>query len=113
MTVEAPRNIALHHRTTRAYTLRQVEGPGAPREIPLTLDEYIIGRSRSADVQIDSPELSRKHFLLKRENKEYSATDLRSRNGIYLNGVKMHSASLRSGDSLQIGNVIFIFVEGF
>ena len=110
--VKVPHDPLFQHRSMRAYTLRQVEGVGSPREFPLSAD-YVVGRSQDADLQIDSPELSRQHFSLIRANKEYVATDLNSRNGLYLNGVKIHSASLRGGDALQIGSVIFFFIEGF
>jgi pSer/pThr/pTyr-binding forkhead associated (FHA) protein len=41
-----------------------------------------------------------------------TVTDLNSSNGMYLNGVKAHSAVLHEGDQIQIGNVVFIFHEG-
>ena len=38
--------------------------------------------------------------------------DLDSRNGVYLNGVKIHSAVLHGGDNLQLGSVVLVFHEG-
>lgn len=96
-----------------AYVLRQLKGPGAPRDLALTLEEHVIGRSRSADLFVDSPELSRKHVLLTKDGNEYTVVDLASRNGVYLNGVRVHSAVLRGGDTLQMGNASFLYLEGF
>jgi pSer/pThr/pTyr-binding forkhead associated (FHA) protein len=112
MTMDAPLAMHVMGGSMRAYWLRQISGPGAPLEIPLRSERMVIGRSRSADIQVDSPELSRKHAELRHENKEITIHDLDSRNGVFLNGVKIHSAALRGGDTLQIGNVAYVFVEG-
>lgn len=96
-----------------AYVLRQLKGPGAPRDLTLTREEHVVGRSRSADLFVDSPELSRRHVGLRKDGNEYSVHDLASRNGVYLNGVRVHSAVLRGGDTLQMGNVTFLYLEGF
>jgi pSer/pThr/pTyr-binding forkhead associated (FHA) protein len=91
--------------------LEQVGGPGAPRRFPLELDEVIIGRAIDAHVSIDSRLLSRKHVAVTRTGQEYRATDLDSANGMYLNGVKVHSAVLHGGDTLQFGDVVMVFRE--
>ncbi len=96
-----------------AFVLRQLKGPGAPRDLTLTRDEHVIGRSRSADLFVDSPELSRRHVQLTKDGNEYTVKDLQSRNGVFLNGVRVHSAVLRGGDELQMGNVCFLYLEGF
>ena len=37
--------------------------------------------------------------------------DFESRNGVFLNGIKVHSAILRDGDILQLADVVFDFYE--
>lgn len=98
---------------SRVYVLRQLKGPGAPREIALTEESVVIGRSRSADLMVESPELSRRHVAFVKHGNEYIVTDMHSRNGLYLDGVRIHSAVLRNGDTLQMGNVTFLYLEGF
>jgi pSer/pThr/pTyr-binding forkhead associated (FHA) protein len=97
---------------TKPFLLQQLEGPGAPRDFALELDEIVVGRSVQAHISIDSGRISRKHLMLKRQGQEYSATDLNSSNGVFLNGVKAHSAVLREGDTIQIGDVVFLYHEG-
>jgi len=99
-------------RQKKPFLLEQVTGPGAPREFTLELDETVLGRSLSATISIESSGISRQHAVVKRAGPEFSVTDLNSANGIYLNGVKTHSAILREGDALQLGDVIFVFHEG-
>ena len=94
------------------FVLKQMNGPGAPKSFQINLPEVIIGRGVEADIHVDAPDLSREHVRLSRTNEECSVKDLKSRNGCYLNGVKIHSATLRNGDTLQLGRILFSFHEG-
>jgi pSer/pThr/pTyr-binding forkhead associated (FHA) protein len=94
------------------FSLRLMQGPGSPRNFLLSREEVILGRSSEADIQVDSTELSRKHLALRREHGQYTVFDLGSRNGVYLNGVKIHSAVLHEGDNLQLGSVVLVYHEG-
>ncbi|HMJ10031.1 MAG TPA: FHA domain-containing protein [Polyangiaceae bacterium] len=98
--------------TAKPSVLQQIGGPGAPRDHRLDLDEMIVGRSVQVHISIDSGLISRRHIMLRRSGPEYACEDLDSSNGMYLNGVKVHSATLREGDTLQIGDVVFVFREG-
>ena len=99
-------------RSKKPFVLEQIGGPGAPREFELELDELVVGRSLSAHISIDSGLISRQHMSLKRFGVEFTCADLGSANGMFLNGVRAHSAVLRQGDTIQIGDVIFVFHEG-
>ena len=96
----------------KPFVLEQVEGPGGQREFVLGQDVITVGRLPESEVCLDSNEVSRKHMLLKKIGDEYACTDMESHNGVFLNGVKIHSATLREGDTLQIGDVILIYHEG-
>ncbi|MBN2191294.1 MAG: FHA domain-containing protein [Polyangiaceae bacterium] len=96
----------------RPFVLIQLEGPGAPREVPLELPEFVVGRSLQAHFTIDSSRISRQHFTLRRQGPDYLLTDLDSANGVFLNGVRVHSAVLRDGDMVQIGDVVLLYREG-
>jgi pSer/pThr/pTyr-binding forkhead associated (FHA) protein len=96
----------------KPFILAQVEGPGAPRDFVLQLDEMVVGRSLQANISVEGGGISRQHFKLRKSGPEYTATDLDSANGTFLNGVKTHSAVLREGDVLQIGELIFVYHEG-
>ncbi len=95
-----------------ACVLRLVSGDGAPAHFPIRSDEIIVGRSPDAGIRIQSAELSRKHLLICKRGKQHHCKDLDSRNGVYLNGLRIHSAVLRDGDTLQLGQSIFTFHEG-
>lgn len=95
----------------RARVLKLAAGPGAPQEFVLTQDRLLIGRAADADIQIVSTSISRHHMALERNGPEYVCRDLDSRNGVYLNGIKVHSAVLRPGDQLQMGEALFLFQD--
>lgn len=95
----------------RPSALELVKGPGAPRKVVLHLQSYIVGRDPAADVSIPSPEISRKHLRLTRVGEELMCTDQESANGVFLNGVKIHSAVLRDGDQVQLGDVVLVYRE--
>jgi len=94
------------------FVLKQMTGPGAPKNFELCLPEMVIGRGSEAEIHIDAPDLSREHVRLIRDKEECTIKDLKSRNGCYLNGVKIHSATLRNGDTVQLGRILFSFHEG-
>lgn len=99
-------------RAKKPFVLEQIGGPGSPREFVLDLPETIIGRSLQATISIDGNGISRQHVAVKRTGPEFGFVDLNSANGVYLNGVKTHSAVLRQGDTLQLGDAVFVFHEG-
>ena len=98
-------------RAKKDPTLEQVRGPGAPKSHPLRLAETVFGRGTQSNVTIESALLSRRHVAVRRAGPEFSFEDLGSANGVYLNGVRAHSAVLHDGDTLQIGDVVFVFHE--
>ena len=110
-TTEASLELLMPDRDRTPPSLRQVTGPGAKREVVLSRPKMVIGRSKAADVTVDSPELSRHHVVLERDGHETVVTDLDSRNGLYLNGIRIHACVLRAGDAIQLGNVTFIYQE--
>ena len=94
-------------------SLQMITGPGAPKTYELYREEVVVGRAIDADIPINSTDLSRKHMALKRSLQgQWTVVDMESRNGVYLNGVKVHSALLHDGDNLQLGTVVFVFLEG-
>ena len=98
-------------RAGKQPVLEQVRGPGAPRRFPLGVAETVVGRGQQANVTIDSALLSRRHVVFKRSGPELTLVDLDSANGVFVNGVKAHSAVLHEGDTIQIGDVVFVLHE--
>ncbi len=104
--------VARKERDLRLHFLQQTEGAGAPQRITLERPEVVIGRSDEADIRLASERASRQHAFLSRRQEDYVIQDNDSRNGVFLNGVKVHSAILRDGDVVQVANSVFIYHEG-
>jgi len=98
-------------RVVRPHWLEQEEGVGAPQKIKLDQGRLVLGRADDADIKIRHPKASRHHAVLLRKNGEYQLRDNGSRNGIYLNGLRVHSAILREGDVVQITDCVFLYHE--
>jgi pSer/pThr/pTyr-binding forkhead associated (FHA) protein len=100
-------------RASRAHMLKQTEGPGV-NTLRFILDKaaHTIGRSATNDIHLENDNVSRSHARLTRIDDEYTIEDLESRNGILLNGLQVHSAVLRDGDEVHIGDFVFTYQEG-
>ncbi|MBW2704090.1 MAG: FHA domain-containing protein [Deltaproteobacteria bacterium] len=112
VTIESDLGVLFLNQDETPSVLEQVKGAGAPRSISLMKVYLVLGRGQTADIRLDSSEVSRSHAALRKVGKEFVCEDMESRNGVHLNGVKIHSATLREGDTLQMGNVVFIYHEG-
>lgn len=96
----------------RPAQLKMITGMGAPRTYDLLADKTTFGRTSLADIIINSSAISRCHLMLRKESSAFVAQDLDSKNGVFLNGIRFHSAVLYEGDQIQIGDVVFVFREG-
>ncbi len=64
------------------------------------------GRSQSTDIFIDEHLVSRRHAKIAWVEEEVSIQDLGSTNGTFVNGRKVTSQNLKSGDKVQIGQTL-------
>ena len=78
----------------------------------LDKDVLTLGRAASNDLHLENDNVSRNHARLTRIDDEYTIEDLDSRNGILLNGLAVHSAVLRDGDEVHVGDFVINYQEG-
>ena len=98
-------------RSDYPYLLQQIEGPGAPRWIKLDRQELALGRGDDAEIRLASERVSRRHVIFRTEGGECTVSDNDSRNGFFLNGIRVHSAVLRNKDMVQTADCVFVFHE--
>lgn len=79
---------------------------------PLKHWENVIGRASSADIVVNLNSVSRNHGTLVRDEKgNWRYNDLHSKNGSYINGVKVKKTlPLRPGDVLTLGGANFTLI---
>ena len=77
----------------------------------LTSAETLIGRNPTTDVTLLDEGISREHavILLDEESGAYTVEDLQSTNGTKVNGKRVRSATLTSGDVIELGSTRFEF----
>ncbi|VWX57200.1 FHA domain-containing protein [Burkholderiales bacterium 8X] len=86
--------------------------PATAEQIPLRIPETKIGRAPTNDIAIDHEQVSRVHASLVVDGPFVTLTDLDSRNGVFVNGVRVASQMLVTGDEIRIGNCLMRFVAG-
>jgi len=79
------------------------------RPVPLLQGANVIGRGTDAAIQIDSPGMSRYHARIVVAVDGVTLEDLGSKNGSYVNGVRVASRRLADGDEIRLGATIMTF----
>jgi hypothetical protein len=81
-------------------------------DIAVPLGTFFIGRGAECQLALDDPMVSRKHAALRVYAGSAAIEDLGSRNGIFLNGVRIDKCEpLRDGDLIRIGSQDLSFYE--
>ncbi len=97
-------------RVTPHARLVMLTDPEPGREIELTADLYVLGRSEEANCRVQDSSISRAHARIDLDAGEWTISDLDSINGITINGIKKDDYVLKAGDIVQLGSVQFRFV---
>lgn len=79
--------------------------------VPLTRDDYSIGRQEGNTIRLTERNVSRQHGRVRRNRQAngsgqvFFLEDLRSYNGVFVNGLRVaHQQDLQNGDLIQIGD---------
>ena len=76
------------------------------KEYALTHWENVIGRSKSSDVRIDFPTISRNHAVLTRyDDGSWTITDTASKGGVSVNGQQVQICALEPEDVINLGGL--------
>ena len=81
-------------------------GKRAGRAISMKRDKLLIGRAEECDLRPLSEEVSRKHCAIIKKDDVLWAKDLRSRNGTFVNGLRIgEPKQLADGDLVRVGSL--------
>jgi pSer/pThr/pTyr-binding forkhead associated (FHA) protein len=81
-------------------------GSGEAQVYPLAPGrKLIIGRDSEADIVIDDPGISRRHASIWASGRHLFVEDLGSRNGIYVQGRRIATSLVASGDYVFLGGI--------
>lgn len=86
------------------------KAPAEAPEVSLKLQRSpaSVGRDREADLCLDERHVSRQHCELQHVEDAVVVRDMDSKNGTYVNGLKVSEAVLKPGDKLTVGAISFI-----
>lgn len=87
--------------------------PNTGLKLPVLFWENSIGRSKSSDVVVDDPAVSRNHCVLLRRKDGWFVTDTGSKSGTFVNGKRIHGRTqVLIDDVITVGNSEFEFKRG-
>jgi two-component system response regulator GlrR len=95
--------------SVRQFRLIVVEGPGAKRTYESVADRVSLGAHQLNDLVLDDPTVSRFHCEIRVEPEGAIVKDLGSRNGTYVDGVRVREGYLRGGCQLRLGRAALQF----
>lgn len=85
---------------------------GTRRDFPVEKPRIVIGRTNTCDLRIPVSSVSRQHceLLLDGDGRSVRIRDLGSSNGTYHNSVRIQQATVKAGDEVVVGPVVFTVV---
>jgi pSer/pThr/pTyr-binding forkhead associated (FHA) protein len=83
---------------------------GTTQEWPL-FGPVLIGRGAECGIRLDSVSASKVHASISRVDGRLKLKDEGSRNGVFIDGVKVDGAELKAGDMFDIGDVRLVAVS--
>ncbi len=103
--------ISLFRNRPRLHKLAQLVDQNNGSIIDIDRFETSIGKSRSNDIVLPMPNVSRFHAVIAKKRKEWVITDTFSKTGILVNGKKIEDKSvIEDGDIITIGSIPLKFL---
>ncbi len=109
------RRKAMHRKKTcHAYMMAflMISSQNKRYEARISKCEFLIGSSKNCDCTIDDFDLSSTHCMIKEKNDAHEIIDLKSRNGVFVNGRKVEQCYLRHEDVIVVGSSCLIYKLG-
>jgi transcriptional regulator with GAF, ATPase, and Fis domain len=98
--------------TTRAYSLEVTEGPDAGKRLSTRERVVRIGTSPECDLELNDGAVSRLHARIEVDPAGHRLIDDGSKNGSFVEGLRVRDVFLRPGASLRIGKNIIRYQPG-
>ncbi len=93
------------------HYLMAMSGPFLGEKYPVDQLHIVIGRDRLSGISVPDRTASRRHAELTKSHGRILIRDLSSRNGLFINNLKVDEWVLRNGDLIRIGGSLLQFVE--
>jgi diguanylate cyclase (GGDEF)-like protein len=100
----------LTQEVSSAACLVVILGAEIGKRVTLGEHDLVLGRSSSADVQLDIDNVSRNHASIVRSAHGWILRDLDSTNGTFVNELPIRERLLRDGDQIRVGRAMLKFL---
>lgn len=90
--------------------LKVLAGSHEGKEIAVSSEKFLVGRSEVCQLRPKSESVSRKHCILVLKDNRVLVQDLKSRNGTFVNDKRLpvdKAKVLKAGDELRVGKLLF------
>jgi pSer/pThr/pTyr-binding forkhead associated (FHA) protein len=94
----------------RLFLLNQSQVPAA-KSFPLAAGVYSVGRSSQCDLVVPHVTISRRHAEIRVAGGSVTIVDLESRNGTFVNNVRIRTCTVEEGQSVRFGRVPFMLAS--
>jgi pSer/pThr/pTyr-binding forkhead associated (FHA) protein len=109
LSATAPEHAAGERASIVEATVVGVQGSVKGKQFTLGDEPITFGRGDQNDIVLPNERASRVHAELRREDGAYLIEDQGSRNGTWVNGVRVTTQQLQPGDEIVIGDDLFRF----
>ena len=93
------------------WALRILSGPQAGQVYPLQEGKTVLGRAPNCEIKLNSNGISKEHAAVLVTNGKLILTDSDSRNGTFVNGVRIQNHRLESGDKIGFHDVLVDLIQ--
>ncbi len=93
------------------WALRILSGQLAGQTFPLNSGKNLLGRAPECEIHLAEPGISKHHAQILVTEDKVILSDLGSKNGTYVNGVRIQNQTLRLGDKVLFYNLIAEFIR--
>ena len=93
------------------WSLKFLSGPKAGKKVLLPKGLATLGREDSCSIRLKAQGISKKHAQITVSDTGLVIEDLKSRNGIFFKGRQIQKQTLKAGDRVALGNIIFEIQE--
>ncbi|MGB3697960.1 MAG: FHA domain-containing protein [Gordonia sp. (in: high G+C Gram-positive bacteria)] len=111
-TSNEPADTGVERLTPGTALLVVKRGPNAGSRFLLDQPTTSAGRHPDSDIFLDDVTVSRRHAEFRRNGEDFQVVDVGSLNGTYVNRDPVDTATLTSGDEVQIGKFRLVFLSG-
>lgn len=93
------------------WAVKILTGPQAGQVFPLKEGKHTLGRGSSCEIKIASNSVSKEHATILVTNDKIIVSDLDSRNGTFVNGIKIQNQRLNNGDKMALHDILIAVMQ--